>query len=165
MRDPLQLCLTESPNLPAFLKYKSTATFPTVQTTDLPLPSLGSTMASKLFASVLITLLISILTKANATSRAYVPLGALCRDFTIPVKVESENFPWIAPKWTDDFDFIDFASTASSRRDAGFPPPIGPPASQTANYEISATFCTPKASGKKAKTVLLATHGLAFDRR
>jgi len=36
----------------------------------------------------------------------------------------------------------------------------------TDTYEVAATFCTPKKTkGGKEKTVLLATHGLGYDRR
>ena len=55
------------------------------------------------------------------TSSGYVPPGATCRDYTIPVNVTSLNYPWTGPRWTDNFNFIDFASAASSRTDAGSP--------------------------------------------
>ena len=95
----------------------------------------------------------------------YVPFNVDCYDYTIPVAITSKNFQWIGPRWTDDYEWIDFLTTASSRPSAGFPPPFGNPIDQTASYSISATFCTPKKGGPKAKTVLLATHGLGFDRR
>ena len=83
----------------------------------------------------------------------------------IPVTTTSDNYPWVGPKWNDDFGFIDFASVASSRTDAGFPLPFGAPVSQTAKYMIGATFCTPTHAGKNSGKVLLASHGLGFDRR
>lgn len=98
-------------------------------------------------------------------SSGFVPPGAECQDYMIPATVTSENFPWLAPKWTDDYGFIDFASEASSRTDDGFPSPIGNFTSETASYEIGATFCTPKTANKNTKIVLLATHGLGFHRR
>lgn len=123
-------------------------------------------MASPRFISIVSFLIVLSTTNAAPTSSGYVPPGAKCQDYSIPVTVTSLNYPWVAPKWTDNFGFIDFASTATSRTDAGFPPPIGAPVNETARYDIGATFCTPtgKANANAGK-VLLATHGLGFDRR
>ncbi len=101
----------------------------------------------------------------TAISNGYIPPSASCKNLTIPVHVTSNNYPWTAPKWTDNFGLTDFVSTASSRVDAGFPSPFGTPVVQNGSYEISATLCVPKQSNAKTSTVLLATHGLAFDRR
>lgn len=79
--------------------------------------------------------------------------------------VTSLNYNWTAPKWTDNYGWIDFASTLTSRTDDGFPPPIGAPVTETASYQIRATFCTPVVPGNNSGKVLLATHGLGFDRR
>lgn len=96
----------------------------------------------------------------------YVPEGAKCQDYTIPVNVTSLNYPWTAPKWTDNFGFIDFASIATSRTDYDSQSPIGVPVLETAGYSIDATFCTPKGKpNTNAGKVLLASHGLGFDRR
>ena len=102
---------------------------------------------------------------ALPASHGYVPSGAQCQDYAIPVTVTSLNYPWTAAKWTDNYGLIDFVSMASSRTDAGFPSPIGNPVNQTASYNIGATFCTPTNPNRKSGKVLLATHGLAFDRR
>lgn len=95
----------------------------------------------------------------------FVPKGAKCQDYTIPVTVTSENRPWIGPRWTDNYGFTDFLALSATRVSAGVPIPVGNPVNQTASYSIAATFCTPERSGKQSKTVLLATHGLGFDRR
>lgn len=108
---------------------------------------------------------LSSLALSSAIQTAYIPEGAICHDYTIPVTVASNNRPWNGPKWEDDYGFIDFLSSASTRLSAGVPFPLGDPVKQTATYDISATFCTPKKQGENSKTVLLATHGLGFDRR
>lgn len=102
---------------------------------------------------------------ATAWSTTFTPKGASCQDYTIPVTVTSENRPWIGPRWTDNYGFIDFLSLTSSRQSAEFSSPVGNPVNQTTSYNISATFCTPETPGKSSKTVLLATHGLGFDKR
>lgn len=100
------------------------------------------------------------------SSAGYVPKGANCVDSIIPVTVSSNNRPWIAPKWKNNDEFIDFLSSASSRPSAGFPAPVGNnTVKQTFSYEIGATFCTPQKPGNHSNTVLVATHGLGFDRR
>lgn len=105
------------------------------------------------------------LAAATSTSKtAYVPKGANCRDYTIPVTVTSENRPWIGPRWKDNYELVDFASTSSARPEAGFPSPVGKPVNQTGSYNIAATFCTPKTPGQHSKTVLLAIHGLGLDK-
>lgn len=96
----------------------------------------------------------------------YVPKGANCVDSIIPVTVSSNNRPWIAPKWKNNYELIDFLSSATSRPSAGFPAPVGNnTVKQTLSYEIGATFCTPQKPGNHSNTVLVATHGLGFDRR
>jgi len=92
-------------------------------------------------------------------------LGSWIRDVNVSVTVTSLNYPWTAPTWTDDYGFIDFASLATSRTDDGFPPPIGAPVTERAAYTIGATFCTPVVPCNNSQKVLLATHGLGFDRR
>lgn len=98
-------------------------------------------------------------------SPSYIPVKADCRDYTIPVTVTSENYQWTGQRWTDDYELIDFLTVASSRPSAGIPPSFGNLTEETESYKIGATFCTPKGGGPKAKTVLLATHGLTADRR
>lgn len=122
-------------------------------------------MASRMSQFFILVLTISSFTVAWPTSSSYTPPGAHCQDYTVPVTVTSLNFPWVAPKWVDDFGLINFVSEASSRTDDGFPAPIGAPISQTASYKIGATFCTPVKSTANSGKVLLATHGVGFDRR
>lgn len=102
----------------------------------------------------------------STSNVTFVPKGAICQDYTIPLTVTSQNRPWIGPRWTDNYGFIDFLSTAATRQSAGFPSPVDDPINnQTASYTISATFCSPETAGEHSKTVLLATHGLGFDRK
>ena len=132
-----------------------------------PHPGRNSTnMTSTLFKYLQLALIVPFYVLTNPTSTGYPPPGSICKDHTILVTVTSNNYPWIAPKWTDDYGFIDFVSAASTRLDAPYPPsPIGAPVNETGTYEISATFCTPETPGKNSRTVLLATHGLGFDRK
>lgn len=100
------------------------------------------------------------------SSAGYVPKGSNCLDSIIPVTVTSNNRPWIAPRWKNNYEFIDFLFSVSSHPSAGFPPALGNnTVKQTGSYQIGATFCTPQKPGIHSNTVIVATHGLGFDRR
>ena len=94
----------------------------------------------------------------------YRPLNAVCMDYQIPLSVSSAQYRFEYPKWTDQNGLTQFLIDDVARI-PNLPPLIGSPKNETAEYTISATFCTPrKAAGDKARTVILATHGLGFDR-
>ena len=104
---------------------------------------------------------------ANSQYRfsSYKPVNADCHDYVIPVKVTSENYQWTGPRWNDNYEFIDFLTVASYRPSVGVSPPFGNRTEETCSYQIGGTFCAPKKRGPKSKTILLATHGLGFDKR
>lgn len=85
-----------------------------------------------------------------------------CTDYTIPVNPTSLNFIWAKP-FANNYDVVDFlTSTASRIASADF---FSSAKIQTASYQISARFCTPKDSTSNNNVVLLLTHGVNFDRR
>lgn len=88
-----------------------------------------------------------------------------CQEYKIPVTVTTENLVFGLPPFEDDFDVADYIDNISSRSASGSL--FSGSVNETACYEISATFCTP-GRGEPAthkSTVLIATHGLNFDRR
>lgn len=57
----------------------------------------------RLFASfVLYSSLAISFVEAYKVAETFVPLGASCHDFTIPITITSENLQWTAPKWADN---------------------------------------------------------------
>ena len=85
-----------------------------------------------------------------------------CQDYTIPITVSSVNYIWGLPDLFTNYDATAF-TTNISRWDASTTlNPISGGAYQTVSYEISGTFCSPTKGG--SETVLLATHGVGFDR-
>lgn len=120
-----------------------------------------------MFMSLVLSFLALLLLRTNGHNipERYTPPQAHCIDYVVPVTVTSDDYQWVGPRWTDNFGLTEFVTTVVTRPAASFPPPFGNPVASTALYEISATFCTPKKGSPKAKTVLLATHGLAFSRR
>lgn len=92
---------------------------------------------------------------------------AQCVDYTIPVTITSENLKFSFPPFEDNYDLTDFVSKFVRKDSNTTFHPINGAENVTATYDISATFCSPKVpnSNGREKTVLLATHGLAYDGR
>ncbi|KAH8804377.1 Alpha/Beta hydrolase protein [Xylogone sp. PMI_703] len=114
------------------------------------------------------TLAISLLLQfclPTATAYRYFPPNGNCVDYDILVSISTEVATWNATKWNDDFGVVDFVSFAATRTSAGLPPPITGPSLFEGQFTIAATFCSPNVKASPHhKTVLLATHGLGFDR-
>lgn len=91
----------------------------------------------------------------------------LCQDFDLTVTVTSDNFVFGEPKFNNNYDVADFITDLTSREPpADFNALLPNKVTQTATYTIASTFCTPQdAHAGKKSTVILATHGLDFDRR
>jgi hypothetical protein len=99
---------------------------------------------------------------ALTTPPSYIPAGARCHNYAITITITSKNLQWTGPKWTNNYELIDFLTVASSRSAPSF---FGHATEETGSYTIGATFCEPKHGGVRAKTVLIATHGLGYERR
>ncbi|KAH9205469.1 Alpha/Beta hydrolase protein [Leptodontidium sp. 2 PMI_412] len=87
----------------------------------------------------------------------------ICKDYVLPVTITSGAYVWGLPTLDTDYDVTTFTANLS-RWDANvtFHPISGFSPQVTASYKIAGTFCAP-AKGN-SKTVLLASHGLGFDR-
>lgn len=88
----------------------------------------------------------------------------ICKDYIIPLTVTSGNYIWGLPTLETDYDVTTF-TTNLSRWDANvtFHPVSGFSPQVTASYKIAGTFCAPTKG--PSTTVLVASHGLGFDRR
>ena len=83
----------------------------------------------------------------------------------VPVTVTSENFIFNLTKFENNFDVVDLV-TDFTREDANVTfHPVSGKQNVTATYNIAGTFCSPKSPSGREKTVLLATHGIHYDRR
>jgi hypothetical protein len=112
--------------------------------------------------------LISLLAVAGASPHGYPHHDNLksCVDYTIPVTVTSENFIWGLPKFKNNYDVADLFTNLGSRTAGTDFVPFNNILNQTASYEISGRFCTPvHPTGGKEEIVLLASHGVNFDKR
>ncbi|KAH7407607.1 Alpha/Beta hydrolase protein [Cadophora sp. MPI-SDFR-AT-0126] len=88
-----------------------------------------------------------------------------CQDYTIPVNITSQVLIPGYPRFKDDFDVVDFVNTLLSRDSKASFVPFSGAKNFTASYKIAATICSPCKSTRKEKTLLLASHGLGYDRR
>ncbi|KAF2496778.1 alpha/beta-hydrolase [Lophium mytilinum] len=127
-------------------------------------------MAAFLAVAILAAISHSNPTNANSVSFAAEyrhPPNGVCVDYTVKQEITSTNYIWALEKFKSNFDTIDFI-TDIARKDSktAFHPVRSNTKNETKTYEVSATFCSPKkATAGKVNTVLLATHGLGYDRR
>jgi hypothetical protein len=99
----------------------------------------------------------------KARTSVYTPPKANCVDYEIPITYSTLGIKFI-PTWSDNYALTDFVTLAATRASANFSAPLTAGASLTGKHTISATFCSPKSKNEHSKTVLLASHGLGFDR-
>ena len=92
-------------------------------------------------------------------------LTRYCQNYDIPVNITSENLIYGLPKFVNNFDLVDLVTDLGTRNTTPTHSPFAGVVTQAASYTIAATFCTSSDPASAAnRTVLLATHGLAFDR-
>jgi pimeloyl-ACP methyl ester carboxylesterase len=91
-----------------------------------------------------------------------------CTNYTIPITITSNNLAFGLPTFHSNFDVANFVDTISSRNTTTAASVVSPARRNvTATYTISATFCQPALipqNNRTKRTVLIATHGLNFDR-
>lgn len=103
---------------------------------------------------------------ASAWETCSTPSNGVCTEYTITESVTATELIYALPKFENNFDVASFL-TASARKDSATAvTPLAGAKNVTNEYTVSATFCTPKVKkGGKESTVLIATHGLGYDRR
>lgn len=95
----------------------------------------------------------------------YYPPKADCRDYLIPVNIEWEKLEFNATKFQNNDELQDFLSLVTTREPGpNYPSPLGLSTEINGTFQIAATFCSPKQASEKAKTVIVATHGIAAAR-
>ncbi|KAE8447325.1 hypothetical protein EG329_010883 [Mollisiaceae sp. DMI_Dod_QoI] len=108
------------------------------------------------------SILVPLLLLTPFASTTAIPLPKTCREYTIPVTVTAGTYVWGLPNLTTNYDAATF-TTELARWDANVTfHPISGFVNTTGSYEISGTFCAPTKG--ESSTVLIATHGLGFDR-
>ena len=96
-------------------------------------------------------------------SASYNLHNATCTSYTIPLTLNGSSLIFNpALRWTDNFELAEF-STALTATHATPPTLFTGEETFAGSFEVGATFCGPL-KGKKKKTVIVASHGLGFDR-
>ena len=101
-----------------------------------------------------------------AHAATYFPPGAICEEYSIPVAIETQAYTYNGTEWHNNYELVDFVTVQVGRIGKTPRGLYAGPNNFSAGYDIGATFCSPKDTTKgKEKTVLLATHGLWFERK
>lgn len=96
----------------------------------------------------------------------YYPPGADCQNYVIPVSINTQAYQWNGSVWKNNYELVDFVTVQVGRLGKTPHELYTGPNDFKASYEIAATFCTPSNTTLgKEKIVLLATHGLWFERK
>ncbi len=98
------------------------------------------------------------------TNQSYTAV-AQCMNYTIPLTVTSDNFVFNISKFENNYDVVDVITNIARKDSNTTFHPVAGRHNVTATYTISGTFCSPKSPSGREKTVLLATHGIAYDGR
>jgi len=89
----------------------------------------------------------------------------VCHEYSIPVTAKNPALIGGYKRFTSDYDLVDFVNNLSGRtRDPAVNVVIDSE-NRTATYKIGATICSPRKRSSKQKTILLASHGIGYDRR
>jgi hypothetical protein len=102
----------------------------------------------------------------SVAQQCYYPPNAECTEYMIPISISSTNTIFNFTHWSDDYALEQFLADATTRSGANYPSIVGGEKKVDADYQIAASFCTPKtpAGSGKEDHVILATHGIAAGR-
>lgn len=105
------------------------------------------------------------LAASQATLYVTDPSLRICHDYAIPVNVTNVALKASYEPFTSNYDVADFVNGLAGRDTAASLNLFSGPRNVTGVYNIGATICSPKKRTKKQNTILLASHGLGYDRR
>jgi hypothetical protein len=92
--------------------------------------------------------------------------NGICTDYSVTADFTSTNLKWVYPQFESNLDIAAFIANATAKDSATTYRPLVGNETVTKKHTIAATFCTPKITKDgKEKTVLLASHGAAYDGR
>jgi hypothetical protein len=93
------------------------------------------------------------------------PSNGICTDYTVKESITYPAQQWARTRFANNHDVVALLAELSSKTGLRTAPFDGTE-NTTKTFEITGTFCKPASrKGGKEKTVLVATHGLGFDRR
>jgi hypothetical protein len=101
----------------------------------------------------------------NPTYPNYVhPSNGICTNYTVNTTVSFTASHWAYPPFKNNYDVVAFLETLLDKNKTTFTS-FDSNKTVTETYKIAGTFCRPKNVTGNENTVLVATHGIGFDRR
>jgi len=91
--------------------------------------------------------------------------GRICHDYSIPVNVTNIALVASYDRFTSNYNVVDFSNGLSGWSGAGALHLFSNATQVTGAYTTGATSCPPRNRTENEKTILLASHGLGYDRR
>ena len=122
-------------------------------------------MRSNILISIIATLSTAASTPLNASSTYRHPSNGNCSDYTVTRNITSTNYLLSFPHFRSNLDVASLLFNLSRKDYATAYQPFAGKINVTKEYEVGATFCTPSVTNGKENVILIATHGVAFDRR
>jgi hypothetical protein len=94
------------------------------------------------------------------------PSNGFCTDYTVKETITYPALQWVTQRFASNHDVVALLADLASKDGLDAPPFKNGTVNTTKTFEVAGTFCKPicEKNGKE-KTVLVATHGLGFDRR
>jgi hypothetical protein len=102
---------------------------------------------------------------APPTPKYVYPANGDCKEYTFKDKVTTENVIFGLPKFKTNYDVAEYLFNETRKDSRTAFNPVGGTENVTSEYTLAGTFCKPKKTNGKETTVLIATHGLGYDRR
>lgn len=106
-----------------------------------------------------------VLFTSQACSHSTESSSRICHDYSILVNVTNLALTSSYRPFTSNYDVVDFANGLSGRDGGATLHLFSVPKNVTGVYTISSIICSPRTRTKEEKTILLASHGLGYDRR
>jgi hypothetical protein len=125
--------------------------------------------STTLFTALALSSLASSIPTSYQTNASYPdfvhPSNGICTDYTVTETLTYPEVQWTGPRFKDNHDVVGFLAALSRKGGLGADFPLGNTKNVTKTFDTAGTFCKPKGKNVNETTVLVATHGLGFDRR
>ena len=110
-------------------------------------------------------LFLFILSVSLASSQKTFTHTRICQEYFIPINVTSQVLVSSYVPFKSNYDVVEFVNNITRRNTTTAFVPFSGIKNVTASYTIGATLCVPKENSKKNTTLIVASHGLGYDRR
>ncbi|KAL3420634.1 hypothetical protein PVAG01_07079 [Phlyctema vagabunda] len=102
---------------------------------------------------------------SQGTSRTFESSQRTCHNYSIPVNVTNVALVASYEPFTSNYDVVNFANGLAGREGGASLNLFSGQATKTGIYDIGATICSPNTQSENETTIIVASHGLGYDRR